>query len=322
MKGKLALTVGLWIAMGGPCLATARAELPQYPTLEEPDELQVIQQRLDAQEAEIASIRAENQRLRTELANVAAIDDYVSLVSVHGRPTVRFSEVNVQVVNGTGDTNAPNGTGNLLIGYDALRQDGKYGGGLDEECSLGTDPNSESIESQEQCGAAGGTWALDHKGGSHYLVVGDGHNYTQWSGIVSGMGSTANSPWASVTGGYYNRATGVAASVTGGAFGVAAGGLSSVGGGYENRAGGSYSSVSGGWGGMASGLVSSVTGGGWNEASGIVSSVTGGNSNDASADSSSVSGGSLNHASGYWSSVSGGANRTAADTYGWAGGVL
>src|SRR6266568_4023467 len=38
---------------------------------------------------------------------------------VGGKPTIRFSGVNVQVVNGEGETGAPvNGEGNLVIGYD------------------------------------------------------------------------------------------------------------------------------------------------------------------------------------------------------------
>src|SRR5947209_9712255 len=38
---------------------------------------------------------------------------------VGGKPTVEFSDVNVQIVDGTGATSTVNGTGNLVVGYDA-----------------------------------------------------------------------------------------------------------------------------------------------------------------------------------------------------------
>src|SRR5580658_5126953 len=37
---------------------------------------------------------------------------------IDGKPTVQFSGVNVQVVNGEGKTNLVNGEGNLMVGYD------------------------------------------------------------------------------------------------------------------------------------------------------------------------------------------------------------
>ena len=137
------------------------------------------------QQVQIQSLQTENLTLRAELANLLEIDDYVALAWVHDRPTVQFRAVNLQEVNVAGSETA-NGLGNILIGYEGER-------------------------------TAGGTWQLDHKGGSHYLVVGSNHNYSGYSGIVAGMGNTSNSPYASLTGGLYNIAQGWGTSVSGGA---------------------------------------------------------------------------------------------------------
>jgi len=317
MKGKIVLAGGLLVAFVGSSHAAARPEVKYPPVDDVAYRLAKLELRVDLQAQEIASIRAQNQQLRLALSNVLAINDHVALVDVHGRPTVRFSAVNLQVVNGEGTTNTSNGTGNLIVGYDRLR--GLYSG-YEEVCSLGTVDYDVRVRDQAQCEAAGGKWLLDHKSGSHYLVVGDWHNYSQWGGIVTGIGNTVNAPWASVSGGSSNIASGFSASVSGGHFGTAVGPVASVSGGYLNEAIGSSSSVGGGWLGVASGSGSSVTGGHGNTASGIVSSVSGGGGNAATADSASVSGGAVNTASGYWSSVSGGVDRTAAGTHDWAGG--
>src|SRR5262249_22238431 len=39
---------------------------------------------------------------------------------VGGKPTIQFSGVNVQLVNGAGSTYTQNGSGNLVLGYDAV----------------------------------------------------------------------------------------------------------------------------------------------------------------------------------------------------------
>lgn len=314
MNSKIALTAVLWLAMAGAALTAAlpKAPINEYPIDDTEARLQRLEMLVTKQQTVI-------QNLRSDLANMVAINDFVTLETVHGRRTVRFNSVNLQVVNGTGETAVANGLGNIVVGYDRLR-DNTYDA-FDDECSIGGDPNNGFIETREQCLAIGGTWGLDHKGGSHYLVVGDEHNYSRWSGIVSGWANTGNGLFASVTGGYYNHASAVGASVTGGAFNVAAGSVSSISGGYDNRATGDYSSVNGGWDNNSSGSMSNVSGGGWNEASGTVSTVSGGGGNTASGPSSSVSGGNRNQATGGASSVSGGVDRTMPDGFGWAGGT-
>jgi multidrug efflux pump subunit AcrA (membrane-fusion protein) len=79
---------------------------------------EVILARLDALETELADANAQLAAYETLLAGVTR-------QSVAGRDTLRFSGMNVQVVNGTGSTDGtPNGRGNLIIGYDTARTTG------------------------------------------------------------------------------------------------------------------------------------------------------------------------------------------------------
>lgn len=99
-----------------------------------------------------------------------------------GETTVRFTGVNVQVVNGTGsDWGGLNGVGNLIVGYNGLR-----GGGTDVRT------------------------------GSHNLVVGTYNNYSSVGGLVAGYFNTISGGFASVSGGSNNTAGGLGASVGGG----------------------------------------------------------------------------------------------------------
>jgi len=264
---------------------------------------------------QIAALLSRVVALETKLASV-------SLETVNGQPTVRFSGVNVQVVNGLGNTLTINGLGNLLIGYD---EENLVGG--TERCSLGiTDPGGIAIITMGDCTTAGGTWALSHKTGSHYLVTGSDHNYSSFGGLVAGFRNTVNTKFATVSGGSTNIASGVASSVSGGIENVARGNRSSVSGGTINVASGEDSSVSGGFSNTASGNSSSANGGSFSTASGnrssvsgglnstasgVDSSVVGGNNNVASGIRSSVSGGAVNTASGFQSSVGGGTNNIA-----------
>jgi len=216
--------------------------------------------------------------------------------------TLRISGINVQIVNGRGATNgapgAPdsidgtvNGLGNLIIGYNELGN-----------------PNG------------------DDRTGSHNLVVGHGHSFNGFGGLVAGhdnfvtesystvsggQQNVASADHASVTGGATNTASGDGASISGGWSNVASGSRSSVSGGFQNLASGSYSSIVGGQSNVASNQRTSVSGGCFNTASGTYSSVSGGRLNVALATVASVSGGDNNLASGSYASVSGGRLNTA-----------
>ncbi len=190
---------------------------------------------------------------------------------------VFFTGCNVHIVSGSGATyGGVNGLGNLIIGYNEDATDVGYA-----EPSIKT--------------------------GSHNLVVGPGHSYASYGGLVAGSANRVTGPSASVSGGLRNTAAGDSSSVCGGSFNTAAIQGATVSGGQSNVASGVFSSVFGGLDNKTQGQVAVVVGGRDNTANGLAATVSGGQGNDAGGDYSSASGGIANHASGSWSSVSGGA---------------
>ena len=171
---------------------------------------------------------------------------------------IRITGANLQIVNGAGLTDQVNGFGNLIVGYNELRNN----------------PNSSDVRT-----------------GSHNIIAGMQNNYASFGGIVGGLYSSITAPFASVTGGLGGTASGFCASVTGGRSNQATGESASVTGGYNNLADGWNCSVVGGQSNRASASVSCVTAGYFNVADGGGASVTGGQSNRASGGPSSVSGG-------------------------------
>lgn len=162
-------------------------------------------------------------------ARVEALETKLACVTASGTD-FKFVGCNVHVLNGaaTASTETTNSKGNLIIGYNE---------GL----------------------------ALD-RGGSHNLVIGQGHSYTSYGGLVAGSGNTVSGPNASVAGGSLNVATAANASVSGGRSNQAISPGGSVSGGTQNIAGvdetdGQDASVSGGFQNAASGFASSVSGG-------------------------------------------------------------
>jgi hypothetical protein len=162
---------------------------------------------------------AEQQTLLSILAHAK----YVAS-GVGGKPTIQFSGVNVQIVNGEGNTATTNGEGNLVLGYDES-------------------PGEQS--------------------GSHNLVLGEQQKFTSYGGVVGGSRSTVTAPFASVLSGLENTASAFSASVltgesdtasesyaavTGGEGNVSSGILTSVQGGVDNNASGSGASIFGGFG--------------------------------------------------------------------------
>lgn len=255
--------------------------------------------RIAALEAAVATLQASVSNLESRLAAVEgsqalALEPYLSVTSEVRGPLVRFSGVNLQVVNGAGQTASVNGLGNVIIGYDAPRDSWAV-------CSDGQYMNSTTCQNN------GETWAQDHKSGSHNIVGGDGNSYSGYGGLVLGQYNVVNRAFASVVGGYQNMASGTHSTVAGGDGNWSLGPSASVAGGDSN---------------LASGRTSSVSGGNANEASGADSAICGGFSGVASGASSTVSGGTDNIASGDQSSVSGGNSRSATAQYDWAAGGL
>jgi hypothetical protein len=272
---------------------------------------------LSAQAAEIADLQAENATRQAEIdsltTQLTAIESYVQQLQAYvevdtttdpQKPVVRVVAANMQVVNGLGDNLEVNGVGNLLVGYDSVRPSGPVlcpCPQVEPFCSVG------QYIDEASCIGAGEVWANSHKSGSHNVVIGRYHSYSQNGGLLAGVNNVANAPHATVVGGQYNYATGVASVVGGGTLNNAAGSRSTVSGGAYNEAVTNSSSISGGRNNIATGYASSVSGGKWNTAAGDYSSVTGGELNVASGDDSSVSAGWSNEAAGPWSAVSGGA---------------
>lgn len=221
--------------------------------------LTALSARIDTLEADLTAADERIGALETDLTaadeRIGALETTLAGVTREGN-TLRFSGMNLQLVNGQGATDTSDGLGNLIVGYNAQR------------------PTPVA------------------RTGSHYLIVGDQHEWTAYGGIVAGVRNTASGP---------------SASVTGGQSGTASGAFSLVSGGFNNTANGNSTSVSGGDGNTASGDHASVSGGSDNTASGFAASVSGGQSGIASSGSASVSGGFNNTANGPRTSVSGGA---------------
>ena len=148
----------------------------------------------------------------SEQETLKSILPYTKLVAsgVGGKPTIQFSGVNVQIINGEGTTATSNGEGNLVIGYD--ENEGKH----------------------EQTG-------------SHDLVLGYEQTFTSYGGILAGRENTITAPFAEVLDGFANKASGQWAVVTAGDRNTASGTYGAwIGGGWHNTSSGSSSAVAGG----------------------------------------------------------------------------
>lgn len=257
----------------------------------------------EAQRPSIAALQSQIAALQAN--NVPNLAGYVTMdVSNPSRPTLRVAGANLQVVNGTGHTvGAPNGLGNVIVGYDEARSTGIL------MCSDGFQPN------QTACVNNGYVWNINHKSGSHNVVVGALHNYSQYGSLVAGFQNAVLSSAASVSGGIENIAYTLGSSVSGGYQNTARGTHASVSGGNANAASGDDASVSGGQLNQATGGAASVGGGRYGVASGGGASVSGGDFNNATQNWASVSGGWNNSANGQWASISGGGNNLAPTSY-------
>jgi hypothetical protein len=125
---------------------------------------------------------------------------------VDKHPTIQFSGVNLQVINGSGSESISNGTGNLILGYD------------------------------EKPGA---------QTGSHNLLLGGtGNSYTSYGGIVGGFSDKISGGYASILGGTSNTASGFASTITGGTSNKTTTNYATISGGCSNLAGSGTISIS------------------------------------------------------------------------------
>jgi hypothetical protein len=205
----------------------------------------------------IAHLEKENVELKAKMACISGKSDAYD---------VYFDGCNVHVRNGAGATDSINGLGNLVIGYD------------------------EDWFGDENTPASSKT-------GSHNLVVGPGHTYTSFGGLVAGAANSVTAEDATVaggkciSGGMLNRASGSRSSVSGGSWNIVYGNDSSISGGSQNQVSGVQSSIAGGQFNRIDGHSSSIGGGFANSVTGDVASIAGGHSNRASGDVSGISGG-------------------------------
>jgi hypothetical protein len=195
---RLAWGLGL-LALGGWVLHTSPAANAQSP-------------RLDGHLGNVGELLKTLQALLTHVS--IATDDA-------GRREIIITGANLRIVNGLGQTDCgpddtpipdcPNGLGNLIVGYNELREG--------EENS---------------------------RIGSHNVVVGQQHNFSRFGGLVVGAFNTISGAFAAVSGGRGNTADGGATAVSGGENNVASGAFAAVSGGENNVASGLESSISGG----------------------------------------------------------------------------
>lgn len=282
-----------------------------------------------ALQASVASLEQDNAQMQNFITDILPHINGTS--DEQGHPTVIFSGVNVHINNDLGATERINGTGNLVVGYNQNMNSSRF------YCTA-INSSLSAYTTQNDCELNGGIWSnTAQKLGSHNVLIGTGHNYTQYGGLVSGFNNIsagafasvsggernlANGAYSSISGGFVNVTNGEYASVSGGQANVGSGNQSSITGGIGNSATGEYSVIAGGQNNTSSGFVSSIGGGDNNLASGTESSISGGRSNIASGEHSSISGGSTNRARGPESSVSGGLNRIVEGESDWRAGSL
>ena len=185
-----------------------------------------LQTSINTLETASSALKAKVDTLETSNSTLKSLLSGVTRLKVGGYDTLRFSGMNLQIINDKGSTATSNGLGNLIVGYNERRE------------------GAENIRT-----------------GSHYVVIGSEHNFSAYGGIVAGVSNTASSRFSSVSGGSLNTASGWFSSVSGGMGNTARAAFSSISGGTNNTASGGGSSVSGGANNTASGQNSSILGG-------------------------------------------------------------
>lgn len=192
-------------------------------------------------QADAADLALSELELRLDSAEetTASAEELFAYLSVDpSTDSVIFTGANLYLQSGAGSTaDASSGLGNLVIGYDEGSGD---------------------------------------KSGAHNLVVGEGHSYSSYGGLLSGLDNSLSGPYAAAIGGEYNQASGAQSVVLGGYTNDASTAHSLSSGGSYNTASGSYAVVFGGYGNTASGAYSGIFAGASHKASNLHAVAIGG----------------------------------------------
>ena len=181
--------------------------------------IQELKEWIERNQASKAEVKADIEALMAHIEEgveqiMALLDDVVMPPTLEGRVTdlegkmacvsdgsdqfdVFFEGCNVHVRNIGGQTDAIDGFGNLIVGYN------EEGG------------------------------VIKDRTGSHNIVIGREHTYSSYGGLVAGFRNSVTSRYATVTGGAENTASGDYSSVSGGRNNEAFGDKSGVSGGRD-----------------------------------------------------------------------------------------
>lgn len=189
----------------------------------------------------------------TELTTLDALLPHMSYIAsgIGGKPTIRFTGVNVQVVNGEGATISKNGEGNLVIGYDENYSDRPQTGS--HNLIVGEEQGFTSFGSIVG-GRENYDGGVEHEGdgGAFSFVVGEGNviDEPDYAAISGGQGNQIDpDSWHSSIGGGKNNEIDEDvedATISGGAEGRARAAASAIEGGRGNATEALYSSIFGG----------------------------------------------------------------------------
>ena len=190
----------------------------------DPAVLADLQSQIDSLQAQIGALVSGTGK---DLSACARIEE--GEINGLAGPHLIVEGCNLHVRNGNSsdstDNCAPSGQGNLVVGYNEIL-------------------------------------VTEDRTGCHNVVIGQGHAYSSYGGLVTGFGNSLMGTYSSAIGGSSNFAIGTESVVTGGTDNIASSDYSVVVGGTLNEATGLYAVVNGGANNEASGQYASVFGGG------------------------------------------------------------
>ncbi|WP_316367648.1 hypothetical protein [Candidatus Thiodiazotropha sp. CDECU1] len=123
-----------------------------------------LMERINKLEARIQELESTVERLST--GGIGRLNDYLTFHDESECVTARLTGINLQIVNGEGNTQSVNCKGNLILGYNEPHTEG-------------------TVE----------------RSGSHNLIIGIRHNYSSYCGIVNGMANNINGEYGTILNG-------------------------------------------------------------------------------------------------------------------------